>query len=93
MICKQYIKNSVHGGGVGGVPGQVPPGRYTPSGQVHTPPEQCMLGDTGNKRAVRILLECILVLDVYCLIEFNLIFVKTGLPLHWHIALPPSAHR
>ena len=25
--------------------------------------EQCMLGDTGNKRAVRILLECIL---VYC---------------------------
>ena len=33
-----------------------PPGRYTP------PQEQCMLGDTGNKRAVRILLECILVL-------------------------------
>ena len=26
-----------------------------------TPPEQCMLGDTGNKRAVHILLECILV--------------------------------
>ena len=28
-----------------------------------TPPplEQCMLGDTGNKRALRILLECILV--------------------------------
>ena len=25
------------------------------------PPAQCMLGDTGNKRAVRILLECILV--------------------------------
>ena len=25
------------------------------------PPEQCTLGDTGNKRAVRILLECILV--------------------------------
>ena len=54
-----------------------PPDRYTPLGrytplagtpprQVHpladTPtPEQCMLGDTGNKRAVRILLECILV--------------------------------
>ena len=34
--------------------------------QVHTlgpgaPPEQCMLGDTGNKWAVHILLECILV--------------------------------
>ena len=37
-----------------------PPGPGTPPGQVH-PPEQCMLGDTGNKRAVRILLECILV--------------------------------
>ena len=34
--------------------------------QVHPPPwEQCMLGDTGNKRAVRILLECILVTK-YC---------------------------
>ena len=29
------------------------------------PPEQCMLGDTGNKRAVRILLECILVLAIF----------------------------
>ena len=37
-----------------------PPWRHTPWDQVH-PPEQCMLGDTGNKRAVRILLECILV--------------------------------
>ena len=34
--------------------GTSPLGRYIP-------PEQCMLGDTGNKRAVRILLECILV--------------------------------
>ena len=43
---------------------QVPPQtRYTP-GQVPPPPgpgTQCMLGDTGNKRAVDILLECILV--------------------------------
>ena len=52
-----------------------PPGRYTPlgrytpwvgtpPGQVHPPgqvPPWCMLGDTGNKRAVRILLKCILV--------------------------------
>ena len=30
------------------------------------PPEQCMLGDTGNKRAVRILLECVLVIN-FCL--------------------------
>ena len=48
-------------------PGQVHPlGRYTP--QVGTPPDQVHPldqvhppGDTGNKRAVRILLECILV--------------------------------
>ena len=33
-----------------------PPGADTPH------PVQCMLGDTGNKRAVRILLECNLVL-------------------------------
>ena len=43
-----------------------PPGPGTPLDQVHppgpgTPPEQYMLGDMGNKRAVCILLECILV--------------------------------
>ena len=43
-----------------------PPGQLHPPGQVHpckagTPREQCILGDTGNKRAVRILLECSLV--------------------------------
>ena len=49
--------------------------RYTPwdqvhpLDQVHTPgtrytPQQCMLRDTGNKRAVRILLECILMLII-----------------------------
>ena len=40
-------------------PGYPRPG--TPHHQVH-PPAQCMLEDTGNKRAVRIRLECILVL-------------------------------
>ena len=46
-----------------------PPWAGTPPRQVHplgryTPPqEQCMLGDTGNKRAVCILLEFILVPD------------------------------
>ena len=34
------------------------PSRHSPE---QTPPEQCMLGDTANKRAVRILLEFILV--------------------------------
>ena len=43
--------------------GQSPPlpGAVTPQDQAPLPWEQCMLGDTGNKRAVRILLECILV--------------------------------
>ena len=36
------------------------PPKQTPPLSRH-PPVQCMLGDTGNKRAVRILLECILV--------------------------------
>ena len=39
--------------------GYTPP-EQTPQGSRH-PPMQCMLGDTGNKRAVRILLECVLV--------------------------------
>ena len=30
-----------------------------------TPREQCMLGDNGNKRAIRILLECILVQTLF----------------------------
>ena len=42
-----------------------PPGRYTPR-QVQPTQEQCMLGDTGNKRAVHILLECILVWQDFC---------------------------
>ena len=46
---------------------QIPPGadtnhpEQTPPPRSRQPPTQCMLGDTGNKRAVRILLECILV--------------------------------
>ena len=39
------------------------PQEQTSPGSKHPPPSaQCMLGDTGNKRAVRILLECIQVL-------------------------------
>ena len=64
-----------------------PETRYTPWDQVHptgpsTPPkqvsprtrytpEQCMLGDTGNKRVVRILLECILVKIFVLFYSFN----------------------
>ena len=40
-----------------------PPGAdpYSPLSRHPHPPPRCMLGDTGSKRAVRILLECILV--------------------------------
>ena len=57
-----------------------PPGSRSPWEQ--TPPradpppsrEQCMLEDTGNKRAVRILLECILVFYVGLRKNTSLIF-------------------
>ena len=45
-----------------------PQDQVHPRDQVHPLPvirEQCMLGDTGNKWAVRILLECILVHSYY----------------------------
>ena len=63
--------------------------RYTPQDQVHplgpgtppleqNPPEQSMLGDTVNVRAVRILLECNLVKMYYSLVEgLNHIFIFT----------------
>ena len=38
-----------------------PPWSRPPPPWEKTPPAQCMLGDTGNKRAVRILMECKLV--------------------------------
>ena len=46
--------------------------QQTPPG-ADAPPAQCMLGDTGNKRAVRILLECILV-KIRCLFLHQCIF-------------------
>ena len=42
---------------------QAPPRVGTPPDQ--TPPERSMLGDTVNERAVRILLECNLVMDCH----------------------------
>ena len=47
-------------------PPEVDPPKADPS-EADTPPPsaQCMLGDTGTKRAVRILLECILVILRY----------------------------
>ena len=36
-----------------------------PHGTKYTPLDQCMPEDTGNKRAVRILLECILVSKIF----------------------------
>ena len=57
-VCQEFCP---HGGstwaGTPPRPGTIP-GRGTP-------PEQCMLGDTGNKRAVPIILECIPVISIY----------------------------
>ena len=50
---------SVHAG-IPPLPEQAPPGTRHPPG-AGTPSVQCMLGDTVNKRAVCILLECNLV--------------------------------
>ena len=64
--------------------GSTTPGPGTsPWDQVHSPgtrytlgtryisPRQCRLGDTGNKRAVRILLECVLVSSVLTTVRHN----------------------
>ena len=61
------VKNSVHReGGSASVHAGIPPGTKHPQEQAPpgpgTPSEQCMLGDSVNKRAVCILLECNLVL-------------------------------
>ena len=75
-VCEGYVFTGVCLS-TEGVPGQVPPGRYTPTlGQVHpptlgqvypnhragTPPGHSACWDTVNKRVARILLECILVI-------------------------------
>ena len=71
VVC---VKNSVHRRGSAPLHAGIhPPGADTSQEQTslqeqthpqeHLPPAQCMLGDTGNKWAVHILLECILVDD------------------------------
>ena len=65
-VCEGYVFTPVCQSSCSqgwGVPGH-PPSRYTSLGRYTPPREQCMLGDTGNKRAVRILLECFLVLII-----------------------------
>ena len=49
-----------------------PPRSRQPPGADTRPPVQRMLGDTGNKRAVRILLQCILVKIQTCALSFQL---------------------
>ena len=75
MFLHLSVSHSVHGV-VGYLPqcmlGYTPRSRHPPPKSRHHPPsEQCMLGDTGNKRAVRILLECILL--VFNFSEFTLL--------------------
>ena len=51
--------------------GTPPPGADTrPGPEAGNPTVQCMLGDTGNKRAVRILLECNLVQFIASQMQF-----------------------
>ena len=58
MFLRLSVSHSVLGGG--GVSASVHDGIHTPW-EADTLLAQCMLGDTSNKGAVRILLECILV--------------------------------
>ena len=74
-------------------PGQVHPlGRYTP-GQVHPPcrytPQQC-IWDMVNKRAVCILLECILVLHLHEYTSINNTFQQKVDLLHKHYPINTS---
>ena len=57
-MCQEFCSQGEYLGRYPPPQAGTPPGRYTPAR------EQRMLGDTGNKRAVRIRLECILVF--YC---------------------------
>ena len=53
-------------------PKQTPPqSRHPPEADMPHPPPQSMLGDTVNARAVRILLECNLVLSLNLVKTFN----------------------
>ena len=75
IFSEACVKNSVHRGGgsatlhAGMHPPprdqrQAPPPPMGPEAGT-PPPAQCMLGDTGNKRAVRILMECNLVMPYF----------------------------
>ena len=55
-------------------PVQTIPPPWTRHPPEQTPPVQCMLGDTGNKRTVRILLECILVVE--CVLYNVIVMIK-----------------
>ena len=83
IFSEACVKNSVHKGGSASVHARIPPpgadplpgpgtplAADTPSRSRH-PPEQCMLGDTVNERAVRILLECNLVANIFVLLQMK----------------------
>ena len=50
--------------------GYIPPGtRGSPPRSRLPPPQRSMLGDMGNKRAIRILLECNLATFCHCVVQ------------------------
>ena len=57
------------------------PGNHPPPGS-RTPPRQCMLGDTGNNRAGRILLECNLLSVSYLLHPLQIRWWMSTVPLN-----------
>ena len=99
---QEHPPGQVHPPKAGTHPGQVhPPGRYTPLGrytllgrytpwQVHPPNSACW--DTVNKRAVRILLECILLVFavMMCLNNGFICYRTITLPLghRWDKSTP-----
>ena len=62
--------------------------RHTPSPGSRPPWEECMLGDTVNERAVRILLECILVRFKHLLISIHTLFFPSLCAIIIHLSSP-----
>ena len=62
-VCPRGVSAPLHAG-IHPPGADIPPGEDTHPLGADPPPSPRMLGDMGNKREVRILLECILVLTV-----------------------------
>ena len=75
IFLHQSVNHSIHRRGVWQPPGQTPPWADNPPPRADTPPLHSACWDTVKKRAVRILLECILVIDLNLHERVHLIFL------------------